>query len=361
MRFAWLAVLALGGACYDPSFEVGLPCSPSGDCPSGQVCAADRTCQLSNDAFDGAPAGDGGAPDAMTPPVESWLLSFQHPAVARANDVAAVAGGFALVGSTVVIVLDPLGEVRWQRDLGVYAGAVAGVEGGMVVVGTESSHVSAVGLDHDGAVRWQKRYADQDSSYSWAVVGVPGTADAVILAHSTSAADLDSAWLLRVDGDGEIVWQRRFTLATGVLPFGGVATADGGVVVTGVIDGATLEERDLFALKVDAGGDLRWQKRVSGGDNEWGESAGRGVAGEVWLVGGTWSGSFGAADVWLLRLDENNGALESQHRIGGAGQDNGMNVFPVAATGALVVGSTATAGNEDIFVVETKNDAISAQ
>ncbi len=364
MRTAWLVALALGGACYDPQFQVGLPCSPAGDCPSGQVCAADRTCQLTDPgAGDAAPVGDGGGtPDAMPIPLESWFVSFQDTAIARASDVGAVAGGFALVGSQLVIVVDPRGELRWQRKLAISTSAVAGVPGGMVVAGTDYPHIAALGLDHDGDILWQKRFEDQDSSYVWAVVGIPGTGDAVLVAQSADAADLDSVWLVRLNGStGDIVWQQRFTLAVSVQAFGGTATPDGSVVVAGVRAGATVDDRDLIAFKVDADGDLRWQKRVDGGANEWGSSAGRDSTGQIWVVGGTWSDSFGAADVWVLRFDEMNGALETQHRIGTTSQDDGARVFPYAATGALVVGAIGTGDDTDVFVMETKEDALTTQ
>ena len=363
MRSAWLLLLAVGSACYDPTFEVGLPCSPSGDCPSGQVCAADRTCQLTDPGGGdgGGPNDGGGSPDAMILPVESWLVSFQHPSIARASDIAAVGGDFALVGSNLVFLIDPRGQVRWQRQIGIYSTAVAGVPDGLVVGGTDASQVAAVGLDRDGEIRWQKRYEDQSSSFLWALVPIEGTGDVVLIGESSDAGGLSSPWLVRIDASGEIVWQSRFTLADSASPYGGGATRDGGLVVAGVRDGPTLEERDLIAFKVDADGDLRWQKRVSGGDNEWGSSAGVDASGNVWVVGGSWSNSFGAADLWVLRLDESNGALESQHRIGTTSQDNGLKVFPFAATGALLVGETNEDGNTDLLVVETKEDAITAQ
>lgn len=364
MRSAWLVCLAVGGACYDPSFQVGLPCSPSGECPEGQVCAADRTCQLSDPGGggDGGPSDGGGSPDAGLLPLESWFVSFQHPSIARASDVAQVGTGYALVGSSLVFMLDPRGEVRWQRELEIGAYAVAGVPGGMVVAGSAYPDMGAVGLDHDGAIRWQKRYADQASSSAQAVIAIPGTGDAVLLGSSYDADDVPSAWLLRVDGTtGAIAWQRRFTLPVGTYVTGGTATDDGGVVAVGVREGGTLAERDLVAFKVSGDGDLRWQKVVSGGDNEWGESAGLGPGGTVWVVGGTWANSFGAADIWLLRLDGTSGALESQHRIGTSAQDSGLRVFPYAATGATIVGETAAGGNTDLFVAETKNDAITTQ
>jgi hypothetical protein len=357
VRIAWSAFLALSCACYDPTFQVGLPCSPGGDCPTGQVCAADQTCQLSDQTRDAAP-GDGGSPDAMPLPLESWFVSFQHPDIARASDVARVAGGFALVGSSLVAVLDPTGAVRWQRDLDIGAYAVAGVPGGMIVGGS----AGAVGLSHDGEIRWQKSYADQESSTVQVIVPIAGTDDAVLVGFSSDADDLESPWLVRIDGSGDIVWQQRFTAAVGVYAWGATATDDGGVVVVGVTDYVTtLDERDLVAFKVDGDGDLRWAKRVSGGDNEWGSSAGTGVAGEVWLVGGTWSNSFGAADLWVLRVDEGTGDIESQHRIGTDAQDNGSRIFPTAATGAMVVGETGESGNTDLLLVEIKDDAIASQ
>ena len=363
MRLAWCALLALTGGCYDPTFQVGLPCSPAGDCPTGQVCAADQTCQLSTSANDGAPPGDGGGtPDAMPVPLESWFLSFQHPAVARASDVSAVAGGFALVGSTLAVVVDPRGEVRWQRELEIRMEAVTGVPGGMVVAGAAYPDAAAAKLDHDGEVVWQKVYRDQDSSSVQAVVAIPGSDHVVLIGQSYDAADLGSTWLVRLDAGGAIVWQRRFTLAPGgTYITGGTATDDGSVVVAGVTDGGTLEERDLVAFKVDADGDIRWQKRVSAGDNEWGTSAARGLDGVVWVVGGSWANSFGAADVWVLRMDEANGAIEAQHRIGTDQQDAGIRVYPYAATGALIVGETREADNDDILVIETKEDALTTQ
>ena len=260
-----------------------------------------------------------------------------------------------------MIVVDPRGEVRWQRELELQLAAVAGVPGGMVVGGTSYPDAAVARLDPDGELVWQKVYRDQERSTVQALVAIPGTDQVVVIGQSYNAADLGSTWLLRLDAGGAIVWQQRFTLADGTYVTGGTATDDGGVVVAGTIDGETLEERDLLAFKVDADGDLRWQKRVSAGDNEWGTNAARGLNGEIWVIGGTWANSFGAADLWILRMDETNGAIEAQHRIGTSAQDSGIDVYPYAATGALMVGETSEDGNSDLLVLETKNDALTTQ
>jgi len=41
-----LAALLFVAACFSPSAKPGAPCSPTGQCPSGLVCAVDGLCQL---------------------------------------------------------------------------------------------------------------------------------------------------------------------------------------------------------------------------------------------------------------------------------------------------------------------------
>ena len=65
VRAPWLAI-AVAAACYAPSFEPGLPCSPTEQCPGEQVCElATHTCQPPGGAVD-APVAD--APTAVDGP-----------------------------------------------------------------------------------------------------------------------------------------------------------------------------------------------------------------------------------------------------------------------------------------------------
>ena len=59
-----LALLLATGmvvGCYTPAPPAGLPCSPGGDCPEGQMCGTDQVCHLDGE---GADAGGGGTDDA---------------------------------------------------------------------------------------------------------------------------------------------------------------------------------------------------------------------------------------------------------------------------------------------------------
>jgi hypothetical protein len=73
-----MALLLLAAGCYRPNAAAGLPCSPTGECPEGQECAPDQTCQLRGSSIDGSPSQEDAmpaTPDAMQIPLEPWLIT----------------------------------------------------------------------------------------------------------------------------------------------------------------------------------------------------------------------------------------------------------------------------------------------
>lgn len=82
MGSRWLAGVALLAACYGPSTSPGAPCGPSGECPSGLVCIADRCVLPGTPDHDAPPGPDDAGTDASTitgdaapdapPPLGPW-------------------------------------------------------------------------------------------------------------------------------------------------------------------------------------------------------------------------------------------------------------------------------------------------
>lgn len=376
MRCLWL-LLAFVAGCYDPSFQVGLPCSEARGCPDGQICAADNTCQLGAIDHDGGPGGlpDGSPlpPDAALP-LESWLVSFEHPALARADDVAAAAGGFALVGSSagdgVVIHLDPTGQIRWQVALdaggGEFASAVTESKDGMVIAGSSSSSLLVSELSGRGQLLWAKTYLDQDSSSATDILETAAGDGFLVVGNSYPSPDPDlinSVWLLRLDGDGQVQWQRRFSLGEGVRADAAVETADGGFVVTGVIDGDPLTERDMLLFKVNASGVPMWQRRISGGDNEWGSDVLELADQSLVVVGGTWSSTLGQADVWVVKMSGDGSTINSQFAVGTSQVDYADDVFVRPGGNLWVAGTTVDdTDSYEMFVLDiATNESIASQ
>lgn len=58
MKRSLLIVALIATGCYDPTFQNGIACDPSGACPSGQICGSDNKCHLPGAVIPDAPPGD---------------------------------------------------------------------------------------------------------------------------------------------------------------------------------------------------------------------------------------------------------------------------------------------------------------
>ena len=204
------------------------------------------------------------------------------------------------VTSALVLKLDGVGGVVWQRTLGPaasvqsYLNAVQqSSDGGYVATGefftpsggTPRTSVLAINLDASGNVRWQQGFNDVDStgaaSAAEHAMSIVQTADGgfVVAGNWTNSTfpgqGAAGALLLKLDSAGGLQWQN--TYSGGVYCFfngfsetctdiGAVAysvhqTADGGYLLAGdgdleMADGVPIEP---WLARVDASGNLVWQ------------------------------------------------------------------------------------------------------
>ncbi|MCS7311413.1 MAG: hypothetical protein NZ742_00635 [Acidobacteria bacterium] len=158
------------------------------------------------------------------------------------------------------------------------------------------------------------------------------------------------AWVLRLDAAGDLVWQKAFGGGDSDVAYAVRVTSDGGFVLCGYTSSST------------AGGDVRaWVFRLNAdGGLVWQRAYGPGVAYDVrptpdggFVVVGTTT-AFGATglDLWVLRLDA-QGNIVGQKRYGGGGSDVGYSVRVTPDGGFVVAGFTTSfgAGSYDAWVL----------
>jgi len=125
--------------------------------------------------------------------------------------------------------LDNAGAVRWERAITAGAEnargwAAVGLADGYAIAGetattdgTRTPHVWRLG--RDGATRWDQRYQGADGEPAFEIAnGIAGAQDGglVIVGSTTLGAGKTNVWIVRLDPDGRIVWQRTFgSAATG--------------------------------------------------------------------------------------------------------------------------------------------------
>ena len=231
-------------------------------------------------------------------------------------------------------------------------------DGGSIVAGETISFGAGsydcwlLKLDANGGVQWQKTYGGTgvDEAYS-----VEQTSDGgyFVAAATTSfgAGDYD-LWALKLDASGNVQWQKTYGAAGFDFADSVRQTSDGGFVLAGGTDSSGAGNRDVWILKLNAAGGVQWQKTLG--------SAGFDQANSVqttsdggYVVAGDTSFGAGSIDVWVLKLD-NSGNTMWQQTYGGAGDDSASSIQQTNDGGYVVAGGTNSfgAGGNDFWILK---------
>ncbi len=211
---------------------------------------------------------------------------------------------------------DSLGNLEWEKTLGnqwndngvsimlnsegniILIGAVAHY-GGMVECNTDDYYgdVWLVELDIQGNIVWQHCYGGSHYDLGYSVAEVAG---GYIFAASSNSNDGDVSghhgpagnapngwadiWVVKIDLQGEIIWQKSIGGYDSELPKYISQTEDGGIIVIGVTfsnDGDVsgnhsnpdlMNDSDIWAVKLSPGGEIEWQQCYGGLGTEYLES-----------------------------------------------------------------------------------------
>jgi len=186
-----------------------------------------------------------------------------------------------------VLKLDADGDIEWQKKYGV--SGVSEVEeensniqqtsdGGYVLVNSvewedpvtedEEGHIEVLKLDSNGNIEWQRSYESDGSDYAnlikqtsdggYIIVGSIGEEDPVTFERE------NNLWVLKLDADGDIEWQKTYGGSEDDSYNGLIRqTSDGGYLLVCYLeyeDQMNWEWSDIRALKLDSNGNIEWQR-----------------------------------------------------------------------------------------------------
>jgi hypothetical protein len=210
-------------------------------------------------------------------------------------DAADVIGyhGNVSVGDIWVVKTDNAGNIQWQKCIGgTYFETGAWIhqtaDGGYAVAGTSSSvdcdfqgnHGGSdyllMKLNPKGDVVWKKLYGGSINEYCWSMALAPD--GGYILAGETESNNGDITvnhglrdyWVIKVDASGNLQWQKSLGGSQTDEAYSVQATADGGCVVAGYTesnDGDVTGNhglRDYWVVKLNNSGNIQWQKALGG-------------------------------------------------------------------------------------------------
>ena len=277
-----------------------------------------------------------------------------------------------------VIKISSRGNTLWQKTFGGSFSEEARAvkvtrDGGYVIVGfTDSRELFAkkrdfyvVRLDALGNVLWQKAYGGDGDDIAHNVV-VLEDGGFLVVGETKSTAGLSNsfkggidAWVIRLDRQGNLMWDRNFGGAGNERYTNIIEAPDRQTFLllgeTDSRDGDIRENRgklDILLTSLDPYGKPRWHKTYGGSDNDISHGLVLTPDDQVIFAGTTFSNDGqvknhkGEGDVWIVKLNP-EGNILWEKTYGGSG-DEGANGVSVTFGGSILVAGTTRSDDGDI-------------
>ena len=206
-------------------------------------------------------------------------------------------------------------------------------------------------------ITWAKTYGGTGEDINSAIHQTSdGGYIAAGITGSFGAGD-DDFWVLKLNSDGSIGWQKTYGGIGAEIVMSIQATSDGGYIVTGYTNSSGTGDYDYWVLKLTTDGSVAWQKTYGGSAFDSSSSIQQTSDGGYIVAGGTDTFGAGGGDFLVLKLDS-DGSISWQKTYGGPGEDYPLSVQQTSDGGYIVGGRTNSfgAGGYDLLVLKLTSD-----
>lgn len=250
--------------------------------------------------------------------------------------------------------LNPAGGAVWSKGIGKaghyeygYGARQLHGNSGYIVWGSVQSDASLedallIRTDQAGEPVWSRTYGGQ---YADRCRGLTILRDGYMLAGflSRSALGYADVWLLRLDASGDTLWSRTYGGSDADWAERIVPTMDGGYLIAGSTYSFGAGELDTYLVKVDANGDPIWSRTYGTPRMDFMRDIDRTRDGGFVVVGTMYPPGSWIPDIWVIRIDA-SGNLIWDRRYGGAGSEDGDSVRETRDGGFIIAGVTTSYG-----------------
>jgi hypothetical protein len=282
-------------------------------------------------------------------------------------------GGYIVVGWTYsfgnggvdlwLFKLDENGDIVWQKTYGgtgnEYGWFVQQTsDGGYIVVGETTSSGAGnadawvIKLDANGNVTWQKTYGGTGDDYAYAIQQTQDLGYIVAAQTNSFGAGSSDVWIFKLDANGSVTWQKTYGGTGSEYPWFVQQTSDLGYIVAAETNSFGAGQYDGWLLKLDANGNVAWQKTYGGSGNDYAWFAQQAYDGGYIVAGDSESFGQGGRDAWILKLDS-SGSIGSCPFEGISAASVTDTAATVIDTSVTPITSTATTTNTTATVTDT--------
>lgn len=230
-------------------------------------------------------------------------------------------------------------------------------DGGYLAVGKTQEFYGGhiVRYDANGSILWQRSMPNDGNGGSY---GAYELADQTFMIWGSSSGPGTQggydALLTKHDAQGNLIWSKFYPNPVGWDQGREIhQTPDGGFILSGYKSNSNFSDNDLWLMKVDANGNMQWEKVFDWGGNNFLDVHAMGVL-PTDDGGYLASGSPGDSGPLHLYKTDGQGNLQWSSQIGAAGDEFWGWVIKAHNGGYMAIGTSSRFGNgsKDVFMVK---------
>jgi hypothetical protein len=243
------------------------------------------------------------------------------------------------------------GEVQWETLVG--GGGddllrkVIRADDAWVAVGTDAdvitgaASVLVVALDDSGTVLWKKKHGTSSTSNVGFYVIKLSTGGFAIAGLTRTGSAPNDGLILLPNADGSLHKSTQSGGLGGDLFRAVTELPESGIVVAGGIWAVDDVDRDAWLMSIDGDGNIGWEVTLGGLQHEDLRGLTALPGGGILASANTNSKGAGASDAWIVSLDS-SGVMLGEILVGGDGHDVAHTIDIAPGGDALVVGCTGS-------------------
>lgn len=233
-------------------------------------------------------------------------------------------------------------------------------------------------ISNTGSIEWRKYFGGTNTEICYDAVEVVdgylliGSSDSLDVDIKNNKGSYDF-WVVKIDKNGLLVWEKSFGGKEIDESYQIIKTADNNFLIVGETRSSDQDVSsqnggaDVWVLKIDSNGEMLWEKTYGGANFDAAKAITLTNDGNFLIAGNTRSvdndvtNNNGENDVWVLKINP-SGNLIWQKTIGGSGIDLANDIVELNDNSILVVGESNSndkdvkenKGFTDLLIVKLK-------
>jgi uncharacterized delta-60 repeat protein len=203
------------------------------------------------------------------------------------------------------------------------------------------------------ASTFAKTIGGSSDDEAWSIIQSSDGGYAVAGWTSSFGAGSRDIYVVKLDAGGNVQWTKTIGGSSDDAAYSIIQSSDGGYVVAGWTKSFGAGSYDFYVVKLDSSGNVQWTKTIGGSSDDRAYSIIQSSDGGYVVAGGTWSFGAGWYDMYVVKLDS-GGNVQWTKTIGGSDWDVARSIIQSSDGGYVVAGATSSfgAGWYDIYVVK---------